>query len=178
VTLSILIQQNPQFPALRAKFPSIAEELLHSVRPSQGDFVVRRAISARTRRSLVRQGCVRPGGGGSCWGLCGALGAAAKSRAPGCAAACPACCARGRSLPTHTSNALLATRCNRQLPRLPTAATASTANRQVNQERSIIQELQLSPMGVISSIHPKNNNTDSRLGINIFKQVAGLVRAC
>lgn len=43
--------------------------------------------------------------------------------------------------------------------------------RSVNGERTVIQELQLSPMGVISMIYPKNNDTDTRLGINIFKQV-------
>lgn len=35
----------------------------------------------------------------------------------------------------------------------------------------MIQELQVSPLGVISAIYPKNNATDSRLGINILQQV-------
>ena len=35
----------------------------------------------------------------------------------------------------------------------------------------MIQELQVSPMGIISGIYPKNNDTDSRLGINILQQV-------
>ncbi|KAI8471632.1 MAG: hypothetical protein J3K34DRAFT_416719, partial [Monoraphidium minutum] len=42
----------------------------------------------------------------------------------------------------------------------------------VNQERVVIQELQLSPMGVIGAIYPSNNDTDSRLGINIFQEPA------
>jgi hypothetical protein len=35
--------------------------------------------------------------------------------------------------------------------------------RHVNQERTVIQELQITPMGVITMIHPKNNDTDTRI---------------
>jgi hypothetical protein len=35
----------------------------------------------------------------------------------------------------------------------------------------VIQELQVTPMGVITMIEPKNNDTDTRLGINLFQQV-------
>lgn len=35
----------------------------------------------------------------------------------------------------------------------------------------MIQELQISPMGVIEMIYPKNNETNARLGINIFQEV-------
>lgn len=40
-----------------------------------------------------------------------------------------------------------------------------------NGERAVIQELQLSPMGVVEMIYPNNSDTQSRLGINIFQQV-------
>ncbi|WIA08278.1 hypothetical protein OEZ85_007721 [Tetradesmus obliquus] len=43
---------------------------------------------------------------------------------------------------------------------------------EVNRERVVIQELQITPMGVISIIEPKNNDTDTRIGINLFKQPA------
>jgi hypothetical protein len=38
----------------------------------------------------------------------------------------------------------------------------------------VIQELQITPMGVITMIEPKNNDTDTRIGINLFKQVRWL----
>jgi hypothetical protein len=44
----------------------------------------------------------------------------------------------------------------------------------VNKERTVIQELQTTPMGVIAMIHPKNDDTDTRIGINLFKQVGQL----
>jgi hypothetical protein len=40
-------------------------------------------------------------------------------------------------------------------------------------KRTVIQELQVSPMGVIAMIYPNNSDTSARLGINIFKQVCG-----
>lgn len=42
---------------------------------------------------------------------------------------------------------------------------------QVNGERTAIQELQISPMGVIQMIAPNNSDTRSRLGIDIFEEV-------
>jgi hypothetical protein len=38
----------------------------------------------------------------------------------------------------------------------------------------VIQELQITPMGVITMIHPQNNDMDTRIGINLFKQVRQL----
>ncbi|GBF87741.1 hypothetical protein Rsub_00452 [Raphidocelis subcapitata] len=43
---------------------------------------------------------------------------------------------------------------------------------EVNRDRVVIQELQVSPMGIIELIYPKNAATDQRLGINIFKEPA------
>lgn len=45
------------------------------------------------------------------------------------------------------------------------------ASTQANKERVVIQELQISPMGIISVIYPKNPDTDKRLNIDIFNQV-------
>jgi hypothetical protein len=45
------------------------------------------------------------------------------------------------------------------------------ASAQVNGERTAIQELQISPMGVIQMISPNNSDTRSRLGIDVFEQV-------
>jgi hypothetical protein len=41
----------------------------------------------------------------------------------------------------------------------------------VNSERIVIQELQVTPMGVIQMIYPNNTDTQSRLGIDVFQQV-------
>jgi hypothetical protein len=52
---------------------------------------------------------------------------------------------------------------------------------QVNGERVVIQELQVTPMGIIQMIYPNNTDTQSRLGIDVFQQVGcsviGLVDA-
>lgn len=45
---------------------------------------------------------------------------------------------------------------------------------QVNGNRTVIQELQVSPMGIIQMIAPNNSETAARLGINIFQQVGWL----
>lgn len=49
---------------------------------------------------------------------------------------------------------------------------------QVNKERTVIQELQYSPMGVITLIEPRNNYTDKRLGVNLFQLVRGQCMHC
>lgn len=49
---------------------------------------------------------------------------------------------------------------------------------QVNGDLITTQELQVSPQGVIQMIYPNNSDTSSRLGIDIFQQVTGVLRAC
>jgi CHASE1-domain containing sensor protein len=43
---------------------------------------------------------------------------------------------------------------------------------QVNADGAVIQELQVSPMGVIELIYPLNNMTRGGLGLDIFAQVS------
>lgn len=42
---------------------------------------------------------------------------------------------------------------------------------QVNANGVVIQELQVSPLGIIKLIYPKNEDTDARIGIDVFQQV-------
>jgi hypothetical protein len=42
---------------------------------------------------------------------------------------------------------------------------------QVNKDGLVVQELQISPMGIITVIEPKNNDTDTRLGLDVMKLV-------
>jgi CHASE1-domain containing sensor protein len=48
---------------------------------------------------------------------------------------------------------------------------------QVNADGKVIQELQVSPMGVIELIYPLNDQTDNGLGLDIFAQVGALAAA-
>jgi len=41
-----------------------------------------------------------------------------------------------------------------------------------------VQELQVTPMGVIEMIYSENNETRARLGINVFNQVLVSCSAC
>lgn len=52
-------------------------------------------------------------------------------------------------------------------------ATAAALLKDVNADGAeVLQELQVSPLGIIMLIYPKNAATDSRLGLNIFKEPA------
>jgi hypothetical protein len=53
------------------------------------------------------------------------------------------------------------------------ACAAARARAQVNAEegRTVIQELQVSPFGIIEMIYPNTSDTRTRLGLNIFQEV-------
>lgn len=61
---------------------------------------------------------------------------------------------------------------------LPACLCGLLCHIQVNSDLTTIQELQVSPGGVITMIYPNNTDTNSRLGINIFQQVIGVLRVC
>jgi hypothetical protein len=48
----------------------------------------------------------------------------------------------------------------------------------VNAEGKVVQELQVSPMGVIELIYPLDDKTDNGLGLDIFAQVRNIMGCC